>query len=498
MSKKRNKPIKETVVTEPATVKDYLTVDPISVVKDYLTTEVGKLLAVLTAIGAALRFYNLSGNSLWLDEATTYVLSTYDLGKIWAIGFTGDNNPPLFHWITHFMLMLGNSEFILRLLPVLMGIATIPIIYLIGKEIKDKYVGIIAAALVTFSPFCIHYAREAYSYSMVLFVSSLVILYYIKAIKTNEKKNWIIFGVLSALAFWTHFYTFVILIVMYSHAIITLRGDILSTKFKNLTNPAYALITTAVLSAPVVYMAVSRFMTISNQAVTYGVLGVALIPETLFRFSGWNWSVAGVFILTSIIGLTYLYVKNKQMLTFSLMFIILPVIISVILSSKMTMNPRYLIYLLPVIFVTMACCYALLEIIITDKRLVYAIIAIIVLVNALPLAAYYSNPTSEDWRGYSSRLTASTNAGDIVVAVPGYISTPLNYYYNNKTDGTMMMYADTLTEINAAVNQKTNGKVYFVVTGDINAVNPQGDVLQWFNTKSVALGQYSGIYTFSA
>jgi archaellum component FlaG (FlaF/FlaG flagellin family) len=269
-------------------------------------------------------------------------------------------------------------------------------------------------------------------------------------------------------------------------------------RFKELKNVAYALIITATLSSPVVYMAVSRFMTISNQAVTYGVLGIALIPETIFRFSGWNWSVAGMFIITLIIGLTYLYVKNKQMLLFSLMFMILPVIISVILSSKMTMNPRYLIYLLPVIFATVACCYALLEIIATDKRVVYVIIAIIIVTNALPLMTYYSNQTSEDWRGYSARLSQTTNAGDIVVAVPGYISTPLNYYYNNKTDGTLMMYADSVGDVETALTQKTTNNVYFVVTGDLNAVNPQGDVLQLLDKKTVALGQYSGIYTFSA
>ncbi len=103
----------------------------------------------------------------------------------------------------------------------------------------------------------------------------------------------------------------------------------------------------------------------------------------------------------------------------------------------------------------------------------------------------------EDWRGYAAMLSKATNPGDLVVTVPGYASTPLDYYYNNKTDGTIEVGADSASALESAVLQKTNGKVYFVVTGDINAANPQGDAVQWLETKSVALGQYSGIYTFS-
>ncbi len=482
---KKNKNKENIAVKEPATIRDYLRVGHI------------QILIILIAIGAFLRFYNLSNKSLWLDEASTLAMSKLSLMGIWETGFL-DNNPPLFHYLTHAMLVLGESEFILRFLPALMGVAVIPIIYLIGKEVKDHNVGLVAAALMTFSPFALHYAQEAYSYSMVLLVSSLMILYYLKAIKTNTTNNWILFGLFSALAFWTHFYTFVPQMVMYIHAIIVSRKEIITREIAKLKNIAYALIITFVVSVPVMYMASYRFFTLTTNPVTYGVLGITLIPETLYRFSGFNQLFAMISLCLLVLGIIYLYVKDKQMCLLSLMMMILPIVFSVILSSHMTMNPRYLIPLLPVFFVTIACCYLIIDKIITDPRLVYVVISVILLINLIPLSTYYTNNSSEDWRGYSAKLSAATTNGDIVVAVPGYISTPLKYYYNNQTDNTIFTGADTAAEMDTALSQKANHNVYFVVTGDISAANPQGDAVQWLNTKSKPLGEYIGIYTFIA
>jgi len=490
---KKNKPkVEEPIKKEPAAVKDYLTT-----VKEYLTLGHIQILLLLTTIGILTRFYNLSFKSLWLDEASTLAMSKLSLTEIWNTGFL-DNNPPLYHYLTHLMLVFGNSEFVLRFLPALMGIAVIPLIYLIGKELKDKNVGLVAASLMTFSPFALHYAQEAYSYSMVLFVSSLMILFYLKALRNGTRNNWMLFGAFSALSFWTHFYTFVPILVMYIHILITFRNDIFAANISKLKNTAYALIITFVASVPVMYMASYRFFTLTSTAVTYGVLGIALIPETLFRFSGFNWIIAAIYLCLMIVGIIYLSIKDKTMCLLSVMMMILPIVFSVILSSHMTMNPRYLIPLLPFFFVTIACCYPILEKIISNKRLIFGVIGLIILINTTAISSYYTSYSSEDWRGYSEKLTMLTVPGDIVVAVPGYMVSPLRYYYNNATDGTTIMYADTAAEMDVALSQKANHNVYFVVTGDINAANPQGDAVQWLNTKSKALGEYIGIYTFSA
>ena len=167
-----------------------------------------QILLVLTSIGFLLRFYNLGFNSLWLDEATTLNWSKPGFFEIWEISRSSDYHPPLFHWIEHLMLVFGQSEFILRTVPALLGVLTIPVFYLIGKEYHDKNVGIISAALLTFSYFGIYYSQEAYSYSLVLFLFSLVIFLYFLALRTDNIIFWMLFGIASAISFWAHYYVF--------------------------------------------------------------------------------------------------------------------------------------------------------------------------------------------------------------------------------------------------------------------------------------------------
>lgn len=131
------------------------------------------VLSLLILVGMFLRFFHLDYNSLWLDEACTFNIASLSLSGIWNFSATSDPNPPLFYLIEHFMLAFGQNEFVLRFIPALFGILTIPIFYSIGKEFHDKSVGITMAALLTFSPFHIFYSQEARAYSIMLFFSQL-------------------------------------------------------------------------------------------------------------------------------------------------------------------------------------------------------------------------------------------------------------------------------------------------------------------------------------
>ena len=91
-------------------------------------------IAVVTLVAAALRLYHLDFNSIWLDEGTTYVVSSQSFSDILTISINRDFHPPLFRWMEHIVIMtIGTSEWALRILPAIIGIATVPLFYLIGK-----------------------------------------------------------------------------------------------------------------------------------------------------------------------------------------------------------------------------------------------------------------------------------------------------------------------------------------------------------------------------
>jgi uncharacterized membrane protein len=183
------------------------------------------------------------------------------------------------------MLTFGHSEIVLRAIPALSGVLAIPVFYLIGKEFRDKNVGIISAALLTVSYFGIYYSQEARAYSAVLFVFSLAILFYLRALRTDKKSDWVLFALFSAIAVWLHYYVLIALGVMYLHAIISFAGR-LKRDVREGKNLLLGLCVMTVLIIPLLFIVVERYFTLSASAPTYGVLGPILIQETIVRFSG--------------------------------------------------------------------------------------------------------------------------------------------------------------------------------------------------------------------
>jgi mannosyltransferase len=460
-----------------------------------------QVLLALTLVGFFLRFYHLGYNSLWLDEATTLYESQESFSVIWNTSVTGEFHPPLFNWIIHVLLMFGQSEFILRLVPAVCGVLAIPVIYLIGREYRDKNVGLISAALLTFSYFGIFYSQEARSYSMVLFFFSLAVLFYLRALRTNGMSPWILFAICAAVSVWAHYYTLIGLAIIFLHAVLSLRHN-WKERIQNgklIVIGAGALF---VLILPLALIVFERYSKLSASAPTYGVLGPILFQETFLRFSG-GYSPDALFItliyfVLMIVGLIFLFSENKDKCLFSVMLLVLPLIASVLLSTKITMNPRYLTYLLPVYLVTIALSYPVLFKLIPNRNMLYTIVILIGLINAPLLAGYYSGYVKEDWRGLAGVVTSTTHDGDRVVVLPGYVLQPFRYYYSNVTDNTLQFGSNSGSELDEIYQTKGNSSMYLIVTGDIETVSTGKDAVAWINAHARPISQNTGVYFLKA
>ena len=128
----------------------------------------------------------------------------------------------------------------------------------------------------------------------------------------------------------------------------------------------------------------------------------------------------------------------------------------------------------------------------------YGFIVLLVVINAPMLVNYYSGYSKEDWRGFSSQLQQLTRQGDLIVVVPGYVSQPLDYYYSNTSDQTIEFSAYTAGDLKTINAQKNNNTLFFVVTGDISAANPEGDAIAWLEENTKSLGQNTGIYLLTS
>jgi uncharacterized membrane protein len=132
----------------------------------------------LILFGAAVRVAQYTSNrSLWLDEAALalnivnrspdQLLLPLDYHQGAPIGFL------LMQWLA--VKVLGNSEYALRLLPLVSGIATLFLFYVVAKRAVGTTAALIGLALAAASHYLIYYAAEAKQYSTDAALGLLVI-----------------------------------------------------------------------------------------------------------------------------------------------------------------------------------------------------------------------------------------------------------------------------------------------------------------------------------
>src|SRR5215469_7093726 len=126
--------------------------------------------AVLCAV--ALRWFNLAGQSLYVDEGQTNFAANLSPAKIIRFAQSTDH-PPLYFLLEHYWIRLfGNSESALRAMSALFGTLSLPVFYLLAKKVlKDSMAVALAMWLFAFSMAQIWYSREARSYEMASFLA---------------------------------------------------------------------------------------------------------------------------------------------------------------------------------------------------------------------------------------------------------------------------------------------------------------------------------------
>jgi hypothetical protein len=134
------------------------------------------LVSFITLIGGGLRVLQLGNKGMWLDETFSVWMANNSVADMlqWIVKI--DQHPPLYYlllhyWIAHF----GDTPHYVRLLSVLFGVSTIPIIYLIGKRMSGVVMGLAAAVILALSPYHIYFAQETRMYTLLTFNAAVAI-----------------------------------------------------------------------------------------------------------------------------------------------------------------------------------------------------------------------------------------------------------------------------------------------------------------------------------
>jgi len=189
------------------------------------------IIFALTAIGFYLRFNNLGDKPFWFDEAVTSYAAMGLLqhgtpvlpsGEVYNRGLLNT------YLIALSFKTFGISEFSARIVSVIFGSLSIPLVYLMGKEL-GKRTGLIAALIITFSAFEIFYAQFARMYAQFQFFYLLTAYLFYISLKKNNIKLFLLSVVPFICAWYSHVLSLCFIPVAATYIILK-RRELLKTK----------------------------------------------------------------------------------------------------------------------------------------------------------------------------------------------------------------------------------------------------------------------------
>jgi mannosyltransferase len=124
-------------------------------------------------VACALRLFRLGHQSLWIDEALTWLSA--GIGQPYGLTDVLENvHGPLYGLGLHVWgSFAGDSEWALRLPSALFGIAQVPAIAWLATRWLGRETAAPAAWLAAGSPFLVWYSQEARNYSMLMLSTTL-------------------------------------------------------------------------------------------------------------------------------------------------------------------------------------------------------------------------------------------------------------------------------------------------------------------------------------
>lgn len=179
-------------------------------------------LAGLLAAAAFFRLWNSTAQSLRLDEGFSIRFAAHPILPVTRGGtvvvpslfqvVSADVHPPGYFLLLHvWMRAFGANLAVLRLPSELAGLLAVPALFLLARSLYSPRVALLATVLGAFSPFWIWHAQEARMYPFLLLFTIVSTYGLVEAIWHRHGWGWLVYGIGSVLAIYTHYYAFMVL-----------------------------------------------------------------------------------------------------------------------------------------------------------------------------------------------------------------------------------------------------------------------------------------------
>lgn len=454
---------------------DYWMPSTATTLKCWTKTRGVLLLLLILALASFLRIYDLGAESIWLDEAHSVIVSSQNFASVITEAASGQHPPLYFVALHSWISLFGSSEVSLRAMSAIFGIASVLIIYGIGYAFFNRRVGLISSVLSATSLFHIRYSQEARPYSLLLLLSLLSFLFFIKILKQDKKWYYPCYFLANVFLAYTHVFG-LFTIAAQIFFLLLFWAKYQPQRFKLLAMQATtiaALLPLVLLLGPVARSIAQRGFWIREPSLT-SILG------TISAFSGSQVLLVLIFFCLAVVApfsirrmdgrwILTKPIESLRSMSWNIkleaideflllaMWLFLPIVLAFIVSKVATpiYVTRYLIGASPALYLLVAKGLSELN----TRKVIYPALIAIVLLSVPGLANYYVHDVKEQWREVAELVELNSKENDVTIFCASYVQKAFDYYYQGELAkfGIDRNVEDT-QELAASVNDATSGK----------------------------------------
>lgn len=389
------------------------------------------LLLAAVAIGLFLRLGNLLGNPFWLDEAYTAFAAEKGLNFIWRVTPQYEVHPPFYYALMSVWAdVFGTSLAAYRAVETLAGLATLPVLWSIGRQINvrlgrpaDRLLPAILVAFAALSPMLVQMSREVRPYALMILVYALGINLVLRQAQSLKVWHRIAYLACLVLLLWLHtlgplFAGSLALALL----IFTWRPD-WTAKDYGLFVGVHA--TAGLLWAPAVAILLYQASGwVQSTWLGFSWSGLPFALAQTYGVPNWFAALAGMGLLaTGFAGLT----SDKRAAFGLAVLAFLPVFGALV--ATLTVSPVFIPRTLTPVIVPALAVMALgacrlIAIKSLLAKMLPAIFALALLLTALPLA---TRQRDQDWYKVYDRMQPLLQKGDVILAYPNESALPLRF-----------------------------------------------------------------------
>jgi mannosyltransferase len=373
-------------------------------------------------LALALRIFALDAKSVFADESASLRFAQMDWNGFWNTITSREANMALYYVLLRFWVRISHTLWFSRLFSVLAAVATVPVVFFLGRRLFSAEAAIFGSVLLALNIFHILYSQAARGYTLAVLLVTLCSLCFIRAL---EEANWRRAGayvVSATAALYAHFFAaFVLLAQLFALFFLKCSPRMVKKQVGLMLLVAGLGTPLAVFAAvhktePVFWLDHPSMRDV-HHLFTYffgsGLkFGLSVLALALAARESWRRASSS----------TQQRYESTWPFVFVGLWLAVPVLLTLLISRwRPVFSPRFLMVCLP------AAVLLVGEGLSSVRQPVarYGLAAVLFTSAITALPSYYRRPGLEDWHAVADYLTKNVQSSDVIL---------LDVYYRDAFD----------------------------------------------------------------